>query len=62
MSRYKTEEQINAFAFAMFIALILNIGFDLCRVERWGPYVGIPMVLFGFIVIFQYSRTKPKQR
>ena len=28
MSRYKTEEQMNAFAFAMLIALILNIGFD----------------------------------
>ena len=35
--------------------LILQGGFDLCKIEGWGPYVGMSMIIFFFIYTYQYT-------
>lgn len=55
MSKYKTEEQKSAFGVGLIVMLILQGGFDLCKIEGWGPYVGMPMIIFFFIYTYQYT-------
>ena len=62
MSKYKTKKQKIAFAQGLIIAVVLNIGGGLCKIEGWGPYVGIPMILFGFICAYQYTKDDPKNK
>lgn len=60
MGEYKTEKQKTAFVTGLIVMLILHIGFDLCEVEGWGAYVGIPMIIFSFICAYQYGKDNPK--
>ena len=55
MSKYKTEEQKSAFGVGLIVMLILQGGFDLCKIEGWGPYVGMTMIIFFFIYTYQYT-------
>ena len=62
MSRYKTEEQKIAFCVGGLVITILHGGFDVCKIEEWGPYVGIPMILFSVIYGRYYTKDKPKNK
>jgi hypothetical protein len=62
MSRYKTEEQKSAFGVGILVISILHGGFDVFRIEGWGPYVGIPMILFSVICAYQYTKDDPKNK
>lgn len=62
MSRYKTEEQKNAFTAGLLLMFIMNIGFNLFRIEGWGPYIGLPIIIFSVIYGRYYTKDKPKKR
>ncbi len=62
MSKYKTEEQKNAFTAGVLVMLIINIGFNLFRIEGWGPYVGLPIIIFGILYGRHYTKDKPKNK
>jgi len=62
MSRYKTEEQKNAFTAGLLLMFIMNIGFNLFRIEGWGPYVGLPIIILSILYGRHYTKDKPKQR
>ena len=62
MSRYKTEEQKNAFTAGLLLMFIMNIGFNLFRIEGWGPYVGLPIIIFSILYGRYYTKDKPKNK
>ena len=62
MSKYKTEEQKSAFTVGLLIMFIMNIGFSLFRIEGWGPYVGLPIIIFSILYGRHYTKDKPKNK
>lgn len=62
VKKYKTEEQKNAFGVGLIVMLILQGGFDVWRLEGWGPYIGILMILFSVICAYEYTKDDPKNK
>ena len=60
MSRY-TEEEISAVCVGIVLTTILHAGFDLSKIEGWGVYVGIPMILFAAIRMYKITNPKNKK-
>jgi len=60
MSKEKTQEQKDGFAFGVFAMSLFHIGIKLMEEPNWLTYLGFSMILFSIAMAWKFAKPSKK--